>query len=115
MSNQVTCKRTGETLAIKSGGGTCLCKDGECRVHPEMANAPLAGIAIASLNEYRREQSKAKPVATLTLIDSPRFGPVIFGTLDGPVEHIHALSHQMRVTAKHIHMSGCRGPRPDAP
>lgn len=58
---------------------------------------------------------KAKPVATLTLIDSPRFGAALFGTLDGPVEHIHKLSHEMGITRRHIAERGCRGPRPSEP
>lgn len=63
----------------------------------------------------RKQRVKDKPIATLTLIDSARFGAMLIGTLDGPVEHIHNLSRAMGITRRHIAERGCRGPRPSEP
>lgn len=56
-----------------------------------------------------------RPAAVLTLIESPRFGTVLFGTLDGPVENIHKMLDEMNITRRHKAQGGSRGPRPDRP
>lgn len=58
---------------------------------------------------------KHKYVACLTLIESPRFGTLMFGTLDCPVEYIHKMLDEINITRRHQAQTGCRGPRPRTP
>lgn len=83
--------------------------------HPAWEKSPLAGIAELSRAAYRVPRVKRKLFACLTLIESPLYGAVLFGTLDGSPATVRKLMDEMNITRRHIAQSACRGPRPSAP